>query len=342
MLKTILNLIFAISIALCIASCGNRNTVPMRPAPPSPPVEPATNQTPSEIPTQSPTPAPAETKPTGNVPSTSAPAAPQTAEVDEPGGYYIDDGPHANPQNVDNIPNAVPRKEALSSTGNKPYVALGQKFVPMRSYQAYKETGVGSWYGKRFHGRKTSSGEIYDMYSMTAAHPTLPIPSYAKVTNPANGRSVIVRVNDRGPFKKGRLIDLSYAAAHKLGYINKGSTHLQAEAIDPNDYSLYAVKNQPVKTTVQPVIASTNQTASNNTISQFFVQAGAFKLQENADSLIKKIQNMAFSVKPRMITLYNNALYKVKLGPYNSRADADDIANKLRSQLNTHIIVTPY
>jgi rare lipoprotein A len=158
------------------------------------------------------------------------------------------------------------------------------------------------------------------------------------VTNPANGRSVIVRVNDRGPFKKGRLIDLSYAAAHKLSYINKGSTNLQAEAIDPNDYHLYAVKNEPVKT------AATNHTSnsSNSTIGQFFVQAGAFKLQENADSLIKKIQNMAFSVKPRMITLYNNALYKVKLGPYNSRVDADDIANKLRSQLNTNIIVTPY
>lgn len=339
MLKTISKLFFAISIVLSIASCGNRNTVPMRPAPPSPPVETVPNQTPNEIPGEIPneSPRPAETKPIENAPSTSAPATPP-AEVDEPGGYYIDDGPHANPPNVDNIPNAVPRKEPLSATGNKPYVALGQNFVPMKSYQAYKQTGVGSWYGKRFHGKKTSSGEIYDMYSMTAAHPTLPIPSYVKVTNPANRRSVIVRVNDRGPFKKGRLIDLSYAAAHKLGYINKGSTNLQAEAIDPNDYPLYAAKSQPEKT------VATNQTSDsdNSTIGQFFVQAGAFKLQENADSLIKKIQNMVFSVKPRMITLYNNALYKVKLGPYNSRADADDIANKLRSQLNTNIIVTPY
>jgi rare lipoprotein A len=152
----------------------------------------------------------------------------------EKGGYYKDDGPQANPPaNLDRIPDAVPRAEPLNKFANRPYKALGREYVPMTSVQPYRERGSASWYGKRYHGQKTSSGETYDMYQMTAAHPTLPIPSYARVTNLKNGKSVVVRINDRGPFHAGRLIDLSYVAAYKLGYVQAGSAQVEVESIVP-------------------------------------------------------------------------------------------------------------
>jgi rare lipoprotein A len=150
------------------------------------------------------------------------------------GGYYKDDGPHERPPaNLDRIADAVPRHEPLHKYANRPYEALGKRFVPMISVQPFKQRGLASWYGKRYHGQKTSSGETYDMYAMTAAHPTLPIPSYARVTNVANGKSVVVRINDRGPFKSERVIDLSYVAAHKLGFIQAGQARVEVEAIVP-------------------------------------------------------------------------------------------------------------
>lgn len=150
------------------------------------------------------------------------------------GGYYKDDGPHARPSvNLDRVADAVPRAEPLHKSANRPYKALGKEYVPMTSLQAFRQRGVASWYGKRYHGQKTSSGEVYDMYAMSAAHPTLPIPSYVRVTNVANGKSVVVRVNDRGPFLQGRVIDLSYVAAHKLGYIQAGQAQVEVESIIP-------------------------------------------------------------------------------------------------------------
>ena len=150
------------------------------------------------------------------------------------GGYYKDDGPGANPpSNLASIPDAQPRNEPLHKFANRPYEVFGKRYVPLASVQAFTQRGVASWYGKKFHGQKTSSGETYDMYKMTAAHPTLPIPSYVRVTHVGNGRSVVVRVNDRGPFHGGRIIDLSYVAAYKLGYIGAGSAQVQVEAIVP-------------------------------------------------------------------------------------------------------------
>ena len=152
----------------------------------------------------------------------------------KPGGYYKDDGPHANPPaNLDRVPDAVPKSEPLHKYANQPYTALGNKYTPMTSVQPFRQRGLASWYGKRYHGQKTSSGEVYDMYQMTAAHPTLPIPSYARVTNVKNGKSVVVRINDRGPFKSSRVIDLSYVAAYKLGYIQDGQATVEVESIVP-------------------------------------------------------------------------------------------------------------
>ena len=160
------------------------------------------------------------------------------------GGYYLDDGPGDNPpENIDAIPDAIPKVEPFYARANQPYMALDNKYTPMTSFYPYKEKGVASWYGKRYHGKKTSVGEIYDMYGMTGAHTTLPIPCYVRVTNTENGKSVIVRINDRGPFKKDRVIDLSFAAAYKLRLSDKGSGPVEVELIDPRQFN--ALKKTP-------------------------------------------------------------------------------------------------
>ena len=136
------------------------------------------------------------------------------------GAYYLDDGPEENPpDNLDKIPDATPKYEPLSKTANRPYIAFNKKYFPMKKIIPFTEKGHASWYGKRYHGRKTSIGETYDMYQMTGAHKTLPLPCYIKVTNLGNNLSVIIRVNDRGPFIDERIVDLSYAAAHRIKII---------------------------------------------------------------------------------------------------------------------------
>jgi rare lipoprotein A len=150
------------------------------------------------------------------------------------GGYYKDDGPESRPPgNLDRIGDAKPRAEPLHRSANRPYEVFGKKYVPLSSVRPYHQRGIASWYGKRFHGQKTASGETYDMYAMSAAHPILPIPSYVRVTHLKSGKQVIVRINDRGPFHSGRVIDLSYAAAHRLGLIGSGSGEVEIEAIVP-------------------------------------------------------------------------------------------------------------
>src|SRR4029453_19020451 len=133
------------------------------------------------------------------------------------------------------VPDAVPALEPLHRFANRPYNVFGRDYVPATTLKTYRERGVASWYGRKFHGQKTSMGETYDMYAMTAAHPTLPLPSYARVTNTRTGATVVVRVNDRGPFLHGRIIDLSYAAAHRVGIAMPGSGEVEVEAIIPGD-----------------------------------------------------------------------------------------------------------
>jgi rare lipoprotein A (peptidoglycan hydrolase) len=159
-----------------------------------------------------------------------------------PGGTFTPydgpDGPHPNPPPLlGQIPDAVPRIEFIrDGAPNKPYVARGESHVPLKADAPLRQVGLASWYGRKFHGRRTAGGEVYDMHAMTAAHPTLPIPSYARVHNPANGRTVVVRINDRGPFRYGRIIDLSYTAAHKLGFAKgKGTARVVVERITPED-----------------------------------------------------------------------------------------------------------
>ena len=188
---------------------------------------------------------------TAPAPGTSTPAVTRRSG----GGYYKDDGPDDEvPGNLDAIPDAEPRDEPLHRFANRPYHVMGQSFVPATEVRPFRQRGHGSWYGRRFHGNPTSSGEPYDMYAMTAAHPTLPIPSYARVTNLGNGRSVVVRVNDRGPFLRGRVIDLSYAAAHKLGYVNAGSAQVEVEQILPSEAPLTVATRE-----VPPLRARANE-----------------------------------------------------------------------------------
>jgi rare lipoprotein A len=312
----VISLLFGL---LNLASCGGNRTVRPAPTPPvaSKPASTTSAQTPSS----------------------------------KPGGYYLDDGPGDNPpSNIDSIPNAVPKKEALLDRANKPYKALDAIYTPMTSYKPYKETGVASWYGKRYHGKNTSSGEVYDMYSMTAASTTLPLPSYVKVKNPANGRWVVVRVNDRGPFKSNRIIDLSYAAAYKLRFSSAGSTLVEVEAIDPNNYAQYSAdktyNSAPAAVSAAPATASTTKPASTppntpiaNSSTEYFVQAGAFKNEANAEALSKKIQSYDFATNVGINSVYNNGLYRLKLGPFDNKQDADQAAASIRKQLNTSAII---
>ncbi|PRC93265.1 septal ring lytic transglycosylase RlpA family protein [Solimicrobium silvestre] len=174
---------------------------------------------------------------TSSIPSAAGQPAPNLPKAGSGrGAYYKDDGPGENPPpGLELTLDAEPKLEPYSVSGNKPYVVFGKTYTPMIDDRAFSQRGTGSWYGKKFHGQRTSSGELYDMYKMTAAHPTLPIPSYARITNISNGRQVIVKINDRGPFHTNRIVDLSYTAALKLDYLGKGSSELLLERLLPAD-----------------------------------------------------------------------------------------------------------
>jgi rare lipoprotein A len=264
------------------------------------------------------------------------PAAPERGVAKFGGGYYKDDGPGDNPPpDLDAIPNAVPRLEPLHRFANRPYVALGQAYTPDTELRSYKETGTASWYGRRYHGQRTSSGEAYDMYGMTAAHRTLPIPSYARVTNVANKRSVVVRINDRGPFHSDRLIDVSYTAAYKLGMLQGGSTQVEVEAIDPRGQLAAPPPAQP-RQEVVPAVSAMTATAENGGI---FVQLGAFGVQENAEQFRGKLKMELAQLADKLQVIPAGGLFKVRAGPYFGQAEASQAAAEIRKALNINAVV---
>jgi rare lipoprotein A len=277
------------------------------------------------------TPAPVESRVVG----TPKPAA---APVPGSGGYLAGDGPGADvPANIDEIPDAVPRSEPLHRYANRPYVALGKTYTPLTVPGNFRERGIASWYGKKFHGQRTSSGEVYDMYGMTAAHPTLPIPSYARVTSTATGKSVVVRVNDRGPFLHDRIMDLSYTAAHKLGIVGNGSAEVEIEGLSPNATvgnlaKTDAVQTRPLERAEPPrpaAPAATPVAASGNV----YLQLGAFKSQEAAESFIAKMR-AELGEAGQQLTLYvKGGLHRVHLGPYASQNEARSSAEGLQGKL---------
>ncbi len=277
-------------------------------------------------------------------------AATESSAPTKPGGYYLDDGPGDNPPvNIDGIADAIPRAEAPLARANRPYSALGTSYTPMTSYTPYKQSGTASWYGKRYHGQKTSSGEVYDMYGMTGAHTTLPLPSYVRVINPENGRSVVVRINDRGPFHSDRLIDLSYAAAYKLRLLEKGSGKVEVEAINARPATLAAtVTNAPeASATPAPAAPVAEPTPAPTPVEQAsgsYVQVGAFKYSGNADRLCEKLQRQNLTRNGDtgsvdVASWYNAGTYRVRLGPYASRADAEKAAVRIKQALGAKAIV---
>lgn len=284
--------------------------------------------------------------------ATSAPSA---------GGYLEGDGPGANaPANIDAIPDAVPKIEPLHRYANRPYNALGKTYTPLTVTGIFKQRGIASWYGKKFNGERTSSGEIYDMYAMTAAHPTLPLPSYARVTNLANQKSVIVRINDRGPFINDRIIDLSYTAAHKLGITGNGSAKVEVESITPNvsvnTIAASTVQSQPLENSaaaslvtapavatsaviaapvaaapvVAPPVASASPASSDTGV---YLQLGAFKTQEAAETYLAKMRSELSDNGKQLKLSTKDGLVRVHIGPYANQSEARSSAESMEEKL---------
>jgi rare lipoprotein A len=267
-------------------------------------------------------------RPAPEAPAAAPPTVP--AVPTRPGGYYRDDGPGANPPaNLDALPDAVPKLEPLNRFANRPYSVFGRDYVPATSLRPYRERGLASWYGRKFHNQKTSTGEIYDMYAMTAAHPTLPLPSYARVTSLATGKSVVVRVNDRGPFHAGRVIDLSYAAAYRIGIAQQGSGEVDVESVLPS--------GAPVTTAavpLPPVAAVEAAAAAPMPVGQesggYVVQLGAFTNNANAQAFVAHVANQTATLGVEAKVHEAGGLYRVVVGPYPTRDDAKLTGDRLR------------
>jgi rare lipoprotein A len=271
------------------------------------------------------------------------------------------DGPESRPpSDLSRVPDAEPRLEPIRIGGpNRPYESLGRDYVPITDDRPFTERGLASWYGKKFHGRRTASGETYDMYAMTAAHPTLPIPSYVRVVNPANQREVVVRVNDRGPFHKGRIIDLSYTAAYKLGVLKgvapveitritfddirtgawrKGAPPEPARVEPPQDevaQAAAAVVADATAPAAAPAAADTPApVAAPRPARGYWVQLGAFRQREGADSFQRRVVADLDWLAPLLGVFSEPTGYRLQAGPYASRDEAQGVAQRVREALS--------
>jgi len=235
-----------------------------------------------------------------------------TSNKAKQGSSLMDSGP-SQPVDVSKVPDAVPKYEPRGKRGNAPsYVVWGKRYNVMKNSKNFVQRGMASWYGKKFHGRRTSNGEIYNMYAMTAAHKSLPLPSYLRVTNLRNGKSVVVRVNDRGPFHKNRIVDLSYSAAKKLDIIRTGTGYVEIQDISPVE-------------TATPTVNSKHKAA--NTI---YVQIGAFANRANANNLANRVNrpkfpNSRIRTEPQSLL----PLYRVQLGPIATIGEAHTVIDQL-------------
>jgi rare lipoprotein A len=305
----------------------------------------------------------------GSKPPRSGDAAPGAPPA-RGGGYYLDDGPGENPPpNLHAVPDAVPRAEPLRPANMRPYEAMGRTYRPMTELRPYRERGIASWYGRRYHGRQTASGERYDMYAMTAAHPTLPIPSYVRVTHVADGKSVVVRVNDRGPFHADRIIDLSYTAAYKLGILAGGSALVEVETIIPGEAPPTRTADAPLPPGVvvtalpppqiaaeplpaaappsptataaapQPAAARADAGALAAAGNGHFLQLGAFGSRENAESYLARTRaELAWLAEALQLYFHDN-LFRVQAGPYPDASAAREIADRIGVTLNVKPVV---
>ncbi|BCO32837.1 hypothetical protein TspCOW1_29400 [Thiohalobacter sp. COW1] len=240
------------------------------------------------------------------------------------GGAYVDrDGAPGRDVDVAAIPDAVPRHEPRSRYGNPgSYEVFGKRYYVMDSSHGYAERGIASWYGTKFHGRRTSSGEPYDMYAMTAAHKSLPLPTYARVTNLRNGRSIVVKINDRGPFHEGRIIDLSYVAAKKLDIVATGTAPVEVVALNPgqSEPQLRSASAAP-RPAVQP---------ARNDNPDLYLQVGAFSSRHNAERLSHQLQDIDLpGIEIQQGYSDQRPVFRVRIGPLASIEDADRMAESL-------------
>lgn len=268
-----------------------------------------------------------------------------TAPPYKGGGYYQDDGPGRDiPANLDQVPDAVPKAEPLHRYANNPYKVNGRDYEPITAGKPYREQGKASWYGRKYDGKKTSSGEPYDMYAMTAAHTTLPIPSYAKVTNLNNGKTAVVRINDRGPFHEGRIIDLSYTAAYKLDAL-KEITPVEVELLSPgaapdsfvakSEAPIAEVTPLPAAPVAEQPIPATPAIPAGDAV---YLQLGAFSNPETADALAKRAFTSLPSDLPAVRQVEAGGLYKVQVGPFANADAADQAITRIREGLDIRAI----
>lgn len=256
----------------------------------------------------------------------------------------LHDGPPSYMQDVSQIPDAVPTPHTGAYKAS-PYTVLGQRYHPMQDGRNYREEGTASWYGTKFHGQNTANGELYDLYGMTAAHKTLPLPSYVEVTNLENGRKIIVRVNDRGPFYSDRIIDLSFAAAKKLGYADQGTARVLVQGIDPvawqqQNNPSYLVTREAVS--AAPVAAALPPEPVENVQTGLYLQVGAFASNQAAEALRQRVLGVVGSnvwVSP--VQVDTRTLHRVRVGPLSSQDEARRMIETLRvANLGTPTLVT--
>ena len=227
--------------------------------------------------------------------------------------------PKRSPEELANVPDAVPKVEPKSELGNmKTYEVFGKRYYVLDSSDGFTQEGIASWYGPDFHGKKTSSGEIYDMYAMTAAHKTLPLPSYLEVKNLENGRKIVVRVNDRGPFHDNRIVDLSYTGAIKLDMVAKGTALVEIRAINPRTY----------KRGGAPVVTRSRSQEQRSPL-DFYIQVGVFSDYGNATRMKDKLLALDAPVRIEEAMLNGAAAFRVKIGPLNDIESADGIVDRL-------------
>ncbi len=253
-----------------------------------------------------------------------------------------DSGPD-RPMDVSHIPDAVPRHEVRTKAGNKsPYTVLGKTYRVQADSRGFVEQGIASWYGNKFHGRRTSNGEIYSMYGMTAAHKTLPIPSYVRVTNLNNGRQIVVRVNDRGPFHDGRIIDLTYAGAKKLDFIKHGTAPVRIEVLEPGtpvaaSAGASAVAELKVEGGASQKAPAPRHSAGYELPANTFLQAGAFSSLDAAERLRRRID--ALTTLPVTVQApAGDRFYRVRVGPVSDNLVVMD----LRQLLQQHQLPAPH
>ena len=278
------------------------------------------------------------------------------------GGYYKDDGPGRNiPPGLELVPDAVVRAEPYHKWANRPYEVFGKTYTPFLHEEPFVQRGVASWYGVKFHGQRTSSGEPYDMYKMTAAHPTLPIPSYARITSIDSGKSVVVRINDRGPFHASRVVDVSYTAALKLGLLGKGSHEVEVERLFANDPIRLASERRAATSAAQalpppPEIAAlmledrvrTDSAAVAQALpataakpaaaSGFYLQLGAYSRADRAQQMGRLLAEAGIDIGNLEVTPAGS-VHRLYGGPFESRAQAQQAAKALPSGLGLKPIV---